>query len=397
MFGGPHAIISPDELIQHPCADSVCICEGEQVLTELSNTIDSGKSFHEIEGLWTKQNGAIIKNPPRKLIEDLGKLPLDDKELYYNRYPLLKNAPFKVFTVSRGCPYRCSYCCNSYLRALLKGKHLRFRPVDQVIHEIIKIRNNFPLEYVMFRSDTFTADKTWCINLLNEYKKNINMPFYAQIVARELSEELIQHLAHAGMTNIIFAIESGSERIREDILHRPHISNARIVELSRIIREHGIKITSQEMFAIPTETLDEAFMTVDLNVKIRARMTPTILHPYLHTEIMKYYNAETISNTAGNHLTGSTPLYGKETKRIVILQRISGWISRLPWKLYSLLKPIFRLITYIPDNPGFKFISNLNFFYVQRRLSNYAGSFLFYIRFACHAAKNINSRHFRYK
>lgn len=390
VFGGPHAIISPMDLIVHPQVDSVCVGEGEYVLLELADLFDSEQRINEIQGLWTKDGEKIRKNPPRPFIEDLGSLPLDDKELYYKKYPLLSKAPFKVFTVSRGCPYHCTYCSNNYLQELIEGKSLRFRPPKQIIEEILNIKKNYPLEFIMFRSDTFTANKQWCIELMEEYKKKVKLPFYAQFVLKEVSEKLISLFAEAGLRNVIFAIESGNERIRREILRRPPIKNTEILEFSKILRKHAINITTQEMFAIPTEKLEDAFKTVELNIKMKSRMTSTILQPYLNTEITKYYDMNKIRKNVVNHFTGESCLDGNEVKRIVILQRISGWISRLPWSVYKILKPIIRLVTYIPDNQFFRLLSNMNYFFVQRRLINYTGSILFFIKFAYYANKSFN-------
>ena len=389
-IGGPHAIISPKDLIVHPHVDSVCVCEGEYILMELADALDSNGNIDGIQGLWTRQYGTINQSPPRALIKDMGELPLDDKDLYFKRYPLLAQSPFKIFTVSRGCPYRCAYCTNHHFRKLLPGKHLRYRPVQQVIQEIKNVQREYPLKYVMFRSDTFTAQRRWCHELLKEYKDKIHLPFYAQTVLNTLSESLVDALSDAGMAHLIFAIESGNERIRQDILRRPKITNERMLELAQLVRNKGIKITTQEMFALPTETLDDAFLTLELNIKMRARMTATILHPYANTDITKHYDDPTINVDNLSHFAGETILKGKDVPRIVTLQRFCGWLAILPWNIYKPLKPVIRALTRIPDNFIFRFFSNLNYFFVQKRMTNKSCSFLFFLRYGYFARKSFD-------
>jgi len=59
-------------------------------------------------------------------------------------------------------------------------------------------------------------------------------------------------------------------------------------------------------------------------------MTPTILQPYPHTEIARYYDMQKVQSNIMNYFPARSFLSGKDTQRIVVLQRLPGWISLLP-------------------------------------------------------------------
>ena len=71
IFGGIHVMLSPQEVIERGEVDIICTGEGEEVLHEL---LDNSLNCKDIKGIWYKENGKIIKNENRKLIEDLDTL-----------------------------------------------------------------------------------------------------------------------------------------------------------------------------------------------------------------------------------------------------------------------------------------------------------------------------------
>ena len=84
IFGGIDPTICP-EIIEHHAVDIVCRGEGELPLLELLDTFDqTGEISTDIENLWCKNNGTVIKNPVRPLIEDLDTLPMVDRAIYYD-------------------------------------------------------------------------------------------------------------------------------------------------------------------------------------------------------------------------------------------------------------------------------------------------------------------------
>ncbi|HON57339.1 MAG TPA: cobalamin B12-binding domain-containing protein [bacterium] len=128
IFGGIHAHSAPEVVLKSddPTVDIVCLSEGEYPLLELCNSIDKGKIDYTIKNLWFRlENGTIIKNECRPLIENIDELPTIDKDLFAEHIPLKHSY---LACPSRGCPYKCTYCSLSFLAdeaKRLKGKRIR--------------------------------------------------------------------------------------------------------------------------------------------------------------------------------------------------------------------------------------------------------------------------------
>jgi anaerobic magnesium-protoporphyrin IX monomethyl ester cyclase len=135
IAGGFHPTIAPEEVISKKCFDMICVGEGDFTFSELLEKMEGKKSLTKIKNIWIKKNGKIIKNPVRKLAENLDSLPFPDRDIFdYEKY-LKWNHGTATFISTRGCPFQCSYCINHFLAKKYKGKgkYVRFRGVDNFL------------------------------------------------------------------------------------------------------------------------------------------------------------------------------------------------------------------------------------------------------------------------
>ena len=70
-------------------------------------------------------------------------------------------------------------------------------------------------------------------------------------------------LAEAGCDQITYGVESGSERVRREVMHRP-VTNERFREVFRWTNEAGIRVISNYMLGLPGETKTELNETYEL-------------------------------------------------------------------------------------------------------------------------------------
>jgi radical SAM superfamily enzyme YgiQ (UPF0313 family) len=285
VFGGPHPTYFP-EMIENPAIDVVCIGEGEYAMLDIANCIGKDNDLSQIPNLWVKKDNNVYKNEVRPLVEDLDSFPFPDRDIYY-KYFYLRSNPHKTFMAGRGCPYRCSFCFNPKLQEMYreKGRYVRFRSPDNVINEIKKVKMEYGLKTVFFADDIFVLDKGWLREFIKIYKKEIHLPFTCDGRADILDEENISLLKEGGCFCVRFGIESGDEDIRNKVL-RKNITNAQIVQIAELLKKHDLKFLTYNMVGIPGETLEDAYETVDLNIKIKTDYPRcSILTPYPGTEI----------------------------------------------------------------------------------------------------------------
>ena len=289
IFGGPHPTFFRD-VINEEAVDMICIGEGEVPMLELANRIDKNEDYSDIEGLWVKKEGQIIKNPLGNLVEDLDSFPFPDRELYYSKFPFLRGLVTKRFATSRGCPYNCSFCYNHAKRLLYKGKgkYVRRMSPARIIEEIKSVQEKYPLEVVRFIDDNFTVDKRWLMELFDLYHQEIGLPFTCLGRANELNEEVVKKLSWAGCDCITFGLETANENMR-NLLLRKALKNESIIEGVELLRKYKIKVGTYNMIGLPGETIEEAIETMKFNAKIKTDYTlPCIFQPYPKTDLAEY-------------------------------------------------------------------------------------------------------------
>lgn len=370
VMGGPHPTFFP-ESIEQEVIDLICIGEGEEAILELANAFPDKEKIKKIANFYVKDGNHIFKNEVRNLIEDLDLTPLPDREIYY-RYPILKNAIRKVFITTRGCPYNCSFCFNHQYKKIYqgKGKHIRRRSAENIIKEILEVKEKYGLKSVFFGDDTFILDKAWLGDFLEKYKKQVGLPFTCLVRADLTDEDVVKWLKLANCVGVQFGIESGDELIRNKTL-RKNLKDEQIIRAAKLFKRYKIKFKTYNILGLPHETLESAFKTVELNIKIKTDLPwASILIPYPKTDItdiMKEqgmiplkYNVDDLSSTFFDK-----KIKTKKEKIILNLHRMFFLSVKFP-KLFPLIKKLIRL----PPNFIFDGIFYLSQLYIYKVSEN---------------------------
>ena len=287
VIGGIHPTSIPEEVIKDECYDAVCIGEGEEPLAELVERIEQKRSFTDVKNLWVRdKSGKIHKNPKRKIIESLDDLPTADKSLF-EKYGAL-TTQLNIMT-TRGCPYECTFCVNSFRNSLYSGQvYLRQRSAKNVIEGITELQKTYKFKSVRFHDDVFAFNVKWLREFKEEYVKHVNLPFHCYVTPATAKEEIIRLLAEAGCTKISIGVQSGSEAIRTKLLNRKHTDDD-IVEACHRIRKHGIKISAEFIFGFPEETPEDMWKSLNLSDRLNANYSPSfVFYPYPKTELAEY-------------------------------------------------------------------------------------------------------------
>lgn len=291
IVGGIHAMIYPERILADTPAVLVCHSEGEEVILNVLKEMDKSlQGWSAVKGIAFRDiNGQIHKNERATLVQYDNSI-IENRDIYYNRYPVLARDMVHRFFSSRGCPYSCSFCYNSYLRKLFRGKgrFVRQKSVDSFIREIALQSSKYNMKSIFFYDDLFTYNKKWIREFLNEYKRNIGIPFMCTTRANLIDEETVSLLAKAGCRTASFGIETGNRILRNNILKKK-ITDEEIIHCGRTLQKHGIQVQTANMFCLPGETLKDALKTVELNIRAKTRCAFSALFmPFPYTEICEY-------------------------------------------------------------------------------------------------------------
>tara|TARA_B100001971_G_C18148925_1_gene514709 strand:- start:654 stop:977 length:324 start_codon:yes stop_codon:yes gene_type:complete len=103
---------------------------------------------------------------------------------------VLKESKYFIMA-TRGCPFACAYCSNSYLHNLYakKSKHVRKRNVSNVMKELLYAKKLFKnLKTISFLDEVFVLDKNWIKEFVREYKQNVNVEFRCEFYPSTVSD-----------------------------------------------------------------------------------------------------------------------------------------------------------------------------------------------------------------
>lgn len=359
IFGGPHATFFPD-VIQLDPVDYICQGEGDEVLVELFRRIENCETTVNIPGISAKHNGRIYKNPPQKFIENLDNLPLPDDEIF-EKYSIFRKSNERTVMAGRGCPYQCSFCFNKHMKKIYqnKSKYVRFRSPEKIIDEIMTSRSKYSFKYVRFQDDVFTINKKWFLDFAEKYQKQVRLPYYANVRVNCVDEEIVRVLKESGCYLACFGLESGVERIRNEILKK-NIDDKEIIQTAKLFHKYRIPFATTNMLALPTETFEEGCQTIRFNQKIGTKVPwYSVFMPYPSTEIADYvkriHRISFCQDGFDYDYHSKSVLNTKDADKLAKLHKFAILSTKFPKLL-----PIVKLIVNLPDNFLFKIIHRIS-------------------------------------
>ena len=295
IAGGVFVTLSPEEVISQDTIDMVCIGEGEETLVELCEKMYRGEDYNNVQNLWIKQDGKIIKNPLRKLI-DINELPYIDYDVF-EKSRLYRPMQGKIYTMihvelDRGCPYDCTYCESPQLRKLFKeqlcGNYYRRKTVSRIMKELKHLVKKYNADYIDFNAESFLVRPVKELREFAKRYKEIGLPFWCQSRPETVTEEKIKILKEMNCQNLQFGIEQGNEEFRIRVLNR-HYTNKQMIEAFKIVEKYGIQYTVNNIIGFPDETRELIFDTINVNRQINpTTMNCYIFTPYKGIELYNY-------------------------------------------------------------------------------------------------------------
>lgn len=255
------------ELCKH--FDSVVIGEGEETVPDLLARVEAGESLEGVAGVaYRAAGGAIVKNPPRPLVENLDTIPIPRRELLgdFEKYESppgsYKHKPIAIVMTSRGCKARCIYCFQ------MKGeRRIRFRSVENVVQEIDELINRYGFKEIRFLDETFTADRERAMEILRQLKqKKLKFSFYVSSRVNTVDYELLKAMKDAGCWAILFGAESGVQKNLNTMKKGISLDQTRAAV--KAAKKAGLKVYTPFIIGIPGETYQEALKTIDFAIEL---------------------------------------------------------------------------------------------------------------------------------
>lgn len=265
VVGGPHPSTSPPEMArrmleQFEYVDAICINEGEKTLLELVSKLKAKYLKGYIKGLVKRsKTGYAYKKRNLMNSKELNLLPFPDRDLlkkYLDKYRLAtrrsflkilsddkmvkkygRNPKFAVLFSSRGCPYRCTFCCSLNQR--------RLRSPENIVSEIEFIVNNYNTHCLIFYDDLFMTGsaeeimriKKLCNLLLQkDFKVFWEVELRADVICK-IGQKVLNLMNRVGCCTVNIGIEKATDEALKWL--NKELSVKEIRKAIRMLRESG--------------------------------------------------------------------------------------------------------------------------------------------------------------
>jgi radical SAM superfamily enzyme YgiQ (UPF0313 family) len=164
---------------------------------------------------------------------------------------------------SRGCPFRCSYCLNSFFDKIYPDWSLRWASPEHIVDEICAgVSEDLPLLFISMQDDNLFAQKTEVLeHFFDLYKRKVNKPFILLSTPNFITEEKLKMAVDAGLSTIHIGLQSGSERINRGIYNRK-IPIEQFLKVTKIVDKFPVVPYYDIICDNPYETEEDELETV---------------------------------------------------------------------------------------------------------------------------------------
>ena len=265
LMGGAHASFRSRHLLkQEPAVDAVVVGEGEETLLELAERIATGSDWHDVKGLVCRKGNNIVTTQPRPALLNLDSLPFPALHLQKHSLGIDYTLQAEFVITARGCPSVCSFCSSPNFW----NRKVRFRSPQNVVDEILFLRNTFGLIYFSIRDDTFTADRSRTIEICRQLiERRVFVVWNCQSRVTAIDEELLLWMKRAGCEGIQLGVESGSPRILRML--EKSITPAQVEHTCLLVKQAGINLSVYLISDVPSETEEDISATLQLMRRTR--------------------------------------------------------------------------------------------------------------------------------
>jgi len=246
VWGGYHATMALDDVLDEPCVDFTVQGEGEATFPELIEAIACGGPYDGIAGIAFRRGADTVLTPPRPQIADLDTLPFPSWDLvarYQPYYYLGVMGTVGCVESSRGCPHNCSFCSVW----VFNQRRYRKKSPGRVMAELERLPDG--IQIAAFVDDEFWVDAGRALEiaaLIDERNRagwrGSGWNYWAQVRSDDIARrpDLVERWAKVGLKVLLVGIESLKKgELRS--LHNKRTTVSHAVQALATMRKHAVE------------------------------------------------------------------------------------------------------------------------------------------------------------
>jgi anaerobic magnesium-protoporphyrin IX monomethyl ester cyclase len=247
--------------------DGTCFSEGEIPVLNLIRATEK-KGYLEGSVSWvTRKKLEAGFTPQAELVTDLDDIPplpynlinFGDYQKHTRYHGDNEKTTVASIMTSRGCPFRCCFCASHSVH----GKQIRVMSAKRILSDIDALRKQYGVDTILIEDDHFLIDQERALSILYGMKDwGMTLEFPNGLAVYAINEQIAQALNLAGAKMVTLAIESGSERVLREIIHKP-LKLSMIPEVVHLLRKNNLYVRAFFIIGFPGETSEDRKMTAD--------------------------------------------------------------------------------------------------------------------------------------
>lgn len=261
-MAGTHVSVMPERSMRESDVDMMLVGEAERTVQRLVTTCR--EAWAQIPGLALRRSEEVLLTGPAEVTRDLDTLPFPARHLLpWEKYhtPFSGKAPFATVIPSRGCPYHCTFC----RAGSVWGHQPRLRSVSHVMAELQAMHNELPIRHFAFMTDTFTMQRDWVLDLMEEMK-SLDYQWVCNSRVDTIDETMAAAMKAAGCQIVSFGVESANPEILKRVRKGINLDQARAGV--RIAKAAGLTTFAYFILGLPGETPATAQETIEFAIRL---------------------------------------------------------------------------------------------------------------------------------
>lgn len=243
------------------CFDALCYGEGEKALSALVLAEDKFSCIAKHSSWVTRDKMGSQQHFHSQYIESLDEIPFGDFDIIrvsdYRLNPTIAaytsldsdKLSFPVMT-SRGCTFRCCFCASHTVH----GRRMRYHSIKRVREDIETLKEKYGAEIIIFQDDHFMFDQKRALEIIKIIAALKLTAFFPNSLALyALNREVIEALKLSGVKQLVLSIESGSDRVLKEVMHKP-LNLSIVKRVADDCRDLGIYTDVNILIGLPGET-----------------------------------------------------------------------------------------------------------------------------------------------
>ena len=256
VLGGPAMEVSPHTLLQEVGADYGIVGEGEVAFVELLECLEKGKDPSVVNGVISMKTNDSYRQSEEIDMKNNVWARIGD---YFPLKPFLRGEGVYPLQSKRGCALKCVYC--TYVN--IEGHKYRFRNPEDLIDEIMDIRDRYGVSEFEFVDSTFNLPARYAIDICRKIAHcKLNVAFFgSNINPIHLKPELPEAMVKAGFRTVLCTADSASDRVLKGL--DKGFKRQQIAKVARIFQEADLRVFWMFLMGGPGENQNTVEETLE--------------------------------------------------------------------------------------------------------------------------------------